>query len=50
MTSTPANDPADSSSLALPPAGGLLSRLPGMDSPDAITLVGRSRLSQALEL
>ena len=24
--------------------------LPGMDSPDAITLVGRSRLSQALEL
>ena len=50
MTSTPATDPADSSSLALPPAGGLLSRLPGMDSPDAITLVGRSRLSQALEL
>ena len=50
MTSTPANDPADSSSLALLPAGGLLSRLPGMDSPDAITLVGRSRLSQALEL
>ena len=50
MTSTPANDPADSSSLALPPAGGLLARLPGMDSPDAITLVGRSRLSQALEL
>ena len=58
MTSTPAtdpnsisgSDPADSSSLALPPAGGLLARLPGMDSPDAITLVGRSRLSQALEL
>ncbi|MCP9903373.1 HlyD family type I secretion periplasmic adaptor subunit [Cyanobium sp. BA5m-21] len=58
MTSIPVNgpnsisgsDPADSSSLALPPAGGLLARLPGMDSPDAITLVGRSRLSQALEL
>ncbi|MCP9777359.1 MULTISPECIES: HlyD family type I secretion periplasmic adaptor subunit [unclassified Cyanobium] len=58
MTSIPANgpnsisgsDPADSSSLALPPGGGMLARLPGMDSPDAITLVGRSRLSQALEL
>jgi HlyD family type I secretion membrane fusion protein len=58
MTSTPANgpnaipgnDPSDSSSLALPPTSGLLARLPGLDSPDAITLVGRNRLSQALEL
>ena len=54
MTATPANNPrsstADESSLALPPAGGLLSRLPGLDSPDALTLVGRNRLSQALEL
>ena len=54
MTATPANTPGsptpDDSSLALPPAGGLLSRLPGLDSPDAITLVGRNRLSQALEL
>jgi HlyD family type I secretion membrane fusion protein len=58
MTSIPSNghnSPSgialpDPPSLALPPAGGLLSRLPGMDSPDAITLVGRSRLSQALEL
>ena len=54
MTATPANNPGSSapeeSSLALPPAGGLLSRLPGLDSPDALTLVGRNRLSQALEL
>ena len=54
MSATPANTPAtpntEASSLALPPAGGLLSRLPGLDSPDAISLVGRNRLSQALEL
>jgi hypothetical protein len=54
MSSTPANTPAtpntEASSLALPPAGGLLSRLPGLESPDAISLVGRNRLSQALEL
>ncbi len=54
MTSTPANGSQapipEQSSLALPPAGGLLARLPGLDSPDAITLVGRNRLSQALEL
>ncbi|MEI8251863.1 MAG: HlyD family type I secretion periplasmic adaptor subunit [Synechococcus sp. ELA057] len=56
MASTPANGPSaptpdpDESSLALPPGGGLLARLPGLDSPDAITLVGRNRLSQALEL
>jgi adhesin transport system membrane fusion protein len=58
MTSTPANSPKGGpippeESLALPPAGGassLLARLPGLDSPDALTLVGRNRLSQALEL
>ena len=54
MTATPANTPApidpDEGSQALPPAGGLLSRLSGLDSADAITLVGRNRLSQALEL
>ena len=54
MTATPANTPGsstpDESSLALPPASGLLSRLPGLDSPDAISLLGRNRLSQALEL
>lgn len=40
-------------SLALPSepvASSLLARLPGLDSPDALTLVGRNRLSQALEL
>ncbi|MFM7313839.1 MAG: HlyD family type I secretion periplasmic adaptor subunit [Cyanobium sp.] len=54
MASTPTQGPStpapDEGSLALPPAGGLLSRLSGLDSPDAITLVGRNRLSQALEL
>jgi len=59
MSSTPANRRSSSAPKpplpppllpALPPAGGLLSRLPGLDSPDAITLVGRNRLSQALEL
>ena len=40
----------DDSALARPPVGGLLSRLPGLDSADAVTLVGRNRLSQALEL
>jgi adhesin transport system membrane fusion protein len=40
----------DDTALAVPPAGGLLSRLHGLDSADAITLVGRNRLSQALEL
>jgi len=58
MTSTPANSPKGGpippeESLALPPVGGasgLLARLPGLDSPDALTLVGRNRLSQALEL
>ncbi|MEX0588213.1 MAG: HlyD family type I secretion periplasmic adaptor subunit, partial [Cyanobium sp.] len=54
MTSTPANGSQppipEESALALPSTAGLLSRLPGLDSPDAITLVGRNRLSQALEL
>jgi membrane fusion protein, adhesin transport system len=62
MTSTSAPSPANGpgnrgmppeSSLALPSepvASSLLARLPGLDSPDALTLVGRSRLSQALEL
>ncbi|MFQ6539725.1 MULTISPECIES: HlyD family type I secretion periplasmic adaptor subunit [Aphanothece] len=53
MTSSSASAPQGTppeESLALPPAGGLLARLPGMDSPDALTLVGRNRLSQALEL
>ena len=54
MTSTPTGHSAlpapEESSLALPPASGLLARLPGLDSPDALTLVGRNRLSQALEL
>ncbi len=36
--------------LALPPGGALLRQLPGLDSPDAMGLVGRNRLSQALEL
>jgi HlyD family type I secretion membrane fusion protein len=40
----------EESSLAIPPGGSLLARLPGLDSPDALTLVGRNRLSQALEL
>jgi membrane fusion protein, adhesin transport system len=62
MTSTPANFPVNGSkgspippeeALALSPANGasgLLARLPGLDSPDSLTLVGRNRLSQALEL
>jgi adhesin transport system membrane fusion protein len=40
-------------SLALSPveeASNLLARLPGLNSPDALSLVGRNRLSQALEL
>ncbi|MEB3264761.1 MAG: HlyD family type I secretion periplasmic adaptor subunit [Synechococcus sp.] len=44
------NLPPSDSSLSLPPAGALSTSLPGSDSPDAITLVGRNRLSQALEL
>jgi HlyD family type I secretion membrane fusion protein len=55
MSATPANpsSPAagsQDSSLALPPVSGLLARLPGLDSPDSLSLVGRNRLSQALEL
>ncbi|WP_231605229.1 HlyD family type I secretion periplasmic adaptor subunit [Synechococcus sp. CBW1006] len=36
--------------MSLPPDRGLASPLLGSDTPDAITLVGRHRLSQALEL
>ena len=54
MATTPANAPgapgADDAPLALPPAPGFNLNLPGLDSTDAITLVGRNRLSQALEL
>ena len=55
MTTTPmppnANEPQSSGGeLALPPGGALLARLPGVEDPDAIALVGRNRLSQALEL
>lgn len=34
----------------LSPGSSLLARLPGIEDPDAIALVGRHRLSQALEL
>ncbi|MEA5475621.1 HlyD family type I secretion periplasmic adaptor subunit [Synechococcus sp. CCY9201] len=47
MTNLPA---IPESSLSLPPDRGLASPLLGSDTPDAITLVGRHRLSQALEL
>ena len=58
MTTTPmppnAQEPQPSAGgggdLALPPGGALLARLPGIEDPDAIALVGRNRLSQALEL
>ncbi len=58
MTTSPAtsnpNQPQPSAGgggdLALPPGGALLARLPGIEDPDAIALVGRNRLSQALEL
>lgn len=59
MTPTPANTPKGSAvppkgSLALSPVSGagkaFLARLSGLDSPDALNLVGRNRLSQALEL
>jgi len=49
-SSTKPSSGPEESSLALPPGGSLLARLPGLDSPDALTLVGRNRLSQALEL
>lgn len=43
--------PGSGGDLVLPPPGGaLLARLPGVEDPDAIALVGRNRLSQALEL
>ncbi|MFY8148197.1 MAG: HlyD family type I secretion periplasmic adaptor subunit [Prochlorococcaceae cyanobacterium] len=48
MTTTPPS--SESSSLSLPNTDSLASSLPGSDSPDTITLVGRNRLGQALEL
>ncbi|MEB3235502.1 MAG: HlyD family type I secretion periplasmic adaptor subunit, partial [Cyanobacteriota bacterium] len=58
MTSTPVPPPhnnpdttaSGSQPLALRTGSALLARLPGIDDPDAIALVGRKRLSQALEL
>ena len=54
MATTPINAPGapgpDEAPLALPPASGFSLNLPGLESADAITLVGRNRLSQALEL
>jgi HlyD family type I secretion membrane fusion protein len=41
---------ANSDSKHPAPGEALLARLPGLDDPDAIALVGRKRLSQALEL
>jgi HlyD family type I secretion membrane fusion protein len=46
---TPAPDPSEHA-LALAPTKGLLAHLPALDTPDAVSLVGRNRLSQALEL
>ena len=54
LTPVDINSSDDSSQLSqaapLPPGGALLARLPGLEDPDAIALVGRKRLSQALEL
>ncbi|MCP9793060.1 HlyD family type I secretion periplasmic adaptor subunit [Vulcanococcus limneticus] len=63
MSNTPSDSAASSEStsipqpsggrggdLVLPPGSALLRQLPGLDNPDATGLVGRSRLSQALEL
>lgn len=64
MTSTPANTnpeglppessqgPASSSALTSyqPPGSGLLTKLPGLDQSDLSALVGRQRLTQALDL
>ena len=54
MATTPINAPGapgpDEAPLALPPASGFNLNLPGLENADAITLVGRNRLSQALEL
>lgn len=47
--STPTPDPSENA-LALAPSKGFLAHLPGLDSADVATLVGRNRLSQALEL
>ena len=64
MTSTPANTnpegtspessqgPASSSALTSyqPPGSGLMAKLPGLDQSDLSALVGRQRLTQALDL
>jgi hypothetical protein len=42
--------PSAGNDLALPPGSGLISKLPGLEQVDTIGLVGRNRLSQALEL
>lgn len=42
--------PSAGNDLALPPGSGLMSKLPGLEQVDTIGLVGRNRLSQALEL
>ncbi|MEI6830258.1 MAG: HlyD family type I secretion periplasmic adaptor subunit [Synechococcaceae cyanobacterium ELA445] len=51
---TPGSDspltPAPSNDLALPPGSSLLKNLPGLEKMDTLGLVGRNRLSQALEL
>lgn len=44
ITPQPVND------LALPPGSSLLRNLPGLEKMDTLGLVGRNRLSQALEL
>lgn len=49
-TSHQQSEISQSDALLLPPGGSLLARLPGIEDPDAIALVGRHRLSQALEL
>ncbi|QEY33401.1 HlyD family type I secretion periplasmic adaptor subunit [Synechococcus sp. RSCCF101] len=46
----PSSSSPKSDSLALPISEGVLSKLPGIDNRDTIALVGRQRLSQALEL
>jgi adhesin transport system membrane fusion protein len=54
MATTPINgalSPArDDASLTVKGAGSLVANLTGVESPDAVNLVGRNRLSQALEL
>ena len=44
------NNNNDNDNKAVVSSSSLLSRLPGIEDPDTMALVGRSRLSQALEL